>query len=286
MSGMSGMTGLRGTWGGRVRASRHGLPSALLLLGIVSGAGWAQESPPLQTDRPTQTEGAAIVPRGLFQLEVGVTHVFDRVAEASASRLTNVGSSVLRAGVLDPLELRLGWLGWQRTSTEGADPVTGLNDLSLGAKVRVARGRGVSPAVTVSGTVLVPVGDTAFRAGGVDPAVRVALSHDLGHGLGLGYNVAALWATTADDTGAESLQASLAYTLALTGQIAPRIALFGEGYGASGLTEGSGTWIALDAGVIVLVLPALQVDATGGVGLGEGAADWFLGVGVAVRAPR
>jgi len=260
---------------------------AALLVVPWADPAWAAQSapPPMVTDRPDQTESAQLVGRGLFQLEAGGTHVFEREGSAAANRLSNVGGALLRIGVLHPAELRLGFVGWQHASTDGAAAMSGLGDLSVGTKVRIARGEGLSPAVALIGGILIPVGDRDFRAGGVDPTVRLALAHELGGGFSLGYNAGAAWTTVADG-GNESTETSLLYTVALGRQLLPALGGFIEVFGVQGLAGDADSWMALDGGVTVPLRVNLQLDLSGGFGLSEGAADWFLSAGFAVRVPR
>jgi hypothetical protein len=295
MSGMSGMSGISGMGGlnrsarSTSRPSRPSRPPAFLpLLALLCAApAWAaQGAPPMITDRPDQTESAQLVPRGLFQLEAGGLHAFDRDGADPALRHSNVGGALLRIGVADPVELRLGFAGWERASVEGGSAASGFGDLAVGTKVRMANGAGLSPAIAVIGGILIPVGDRDFRAAGVDPSVRVSVAHELGGGFGLGYNAGASWTTVTDVAGDESVETALLYTVALGRELLPRLAGFVEVFGVHGLAGGAGSWLALDGGVTVPIRVNLQLDLSGGVGLSEGAADWFVSAGVAVRVPR
>jgi hypothetical protein len=261
--------------------------AALLVISWANPVWAAQAAPPpMVTDRPDQTESAQLVGRGLFQLEVGGTHVVEGDGSAAALRLSNVGGALLRIGVFDPAELRLGFVGWQHASTEGGTAASGFGDLAVGTKVRIAHGEGLSPAIALIGGVLIPVGDSDFRAGGVDPSVRLALAHELGGGVSLGYNVGGVWTTVTDGAGDESLETSVLYTVAVGRQFLPELAGFVEAFGVHGLADGAGSWLALDGGITVPVRVNLQFDLSGGVGLSEGASDWFLSAGFAVRVPR
>lgn len=279
MSGMSGMCGMRGM------PSRLSRWFSLLAL-LWSPPSWAQDAPPMVTDRPDQTESSEVVPRGFFQLELGGQHASHREGTNPAMRLSNVGGALLRIGVLEPVELRVGFAGWHHASTEGGNTLSGLGDLEVGTKVQIANGSGLSPVIAVMGGLLVPVGDRDFRAGGVDPSVRVSVAHDLGGGWGVGYNAGAFWTTVAGTAGDESLETSLLYTVALGRQILPKLAAFVEAFGEHGLADGAGSWVALDGGITVPLQVNLQLDLSGGVGLSDAASDWFVSAGVAVRVPR
>ncbi|HET7040158.1 MAG TPA: transporter, partial [Gemmatimonadales bacterium] len=158
--------------------SRTGAPpaGALVVLLALAGVGdlsaWQNSGPPLVTDRPDQTESAVVVPRGWAQLEVGNAH-----ASGGGSKLFNLGAALLRLGIARPVELRLGFAGWQRAEPDGAPAVDGVGDLDLGAKLVLREGSGLSPAVAVMGSLTLPTGHEAFRASGPDPTIRASLSH-------------------------------------------------------------------------------------------------------------
>jgi hypothetical protein len=243
----------------------------------------AQNAPPLVTDRPDQTESPVVVPRGMVQLEAGTLH---EVAGSGEGRVTSVASLLARAGLYGPIELRLGFLGWQRATGGDADARTGFGDLSVGVKVALLEGRGLKPGAAVLASALVPVGDEEFRAGGADPDVRVALAHELGGAFSLGYNVGAAWITTPDDTGTEATHFEGLYTLTLGRGFGPRIGAFVEAFGHVAPSDGNPSGHALDGGVTFGVKSNVQLDATVGVGLDGVSPAWFVGLGVSARIPR
>ena len=267
-------------------SGRGSLPLVVLAVSGVAPALSAQAPPPMVTDRPDQTESAQLVGGGFFQLEVGASHVFEREGSTAATRFQNVGGALLRIGVFEPAELRLGFAGWQRSSTDGGTPASGFGDLTVGTKVRLARGEGLSPAIALLGGVLIPIGDEDFRAGGVDPTVRVALAHDLGGGFGLGYNAGAVWIAATDANGDETTETGLIYSIAFGRELLPKLAAFIEAFGVQGVAGDAGSWVALDGGVTVPLRVNFQLDVSGGVGLSAGAANWFVSAGFAVRVPR
>ncbi|MDH3496350.1 MAG: transporter [Gemmatimonadota bacterium] len=254
---------------------------------VAAAAAHAQPAPPpIATDRPDQTESAFLVPRGFVQLEFGGLHAADDAGAGSTLRALNVGNALLRMGVLERVELRLGFVGWQRVSGDGLSAFNGFGDLAAGAKLRLVRGGGAVPTIALLGMVTLPVGDAAFRADGVDPFVKAAFAQDLGNGFGLGYNVGAIWTTETDGSGDERLRTDLAYSVAIGRGLTDRLAAFVEGYGVVGVSAGRASWRALDGGFVFALRPNVQLDLSGGVGLNEAATDWFLSGGVSVRVPR
>ena len=259
----------------------HGIV-ALGLLG--PGAAAAQDAPPMVTDRPDQTESAVAVLPGYVQVEAGGLHEVG--SGGGPDRVTGVGSVLGRIGVIRPVELRVGFLGWRRVSEAGTGSTSGFGDLTAGLKVGLHEGSGLVPSAAVIATLYVPVGDSEFRAGGVDPEIRAALAHDLGGQFSLGYNLGAAWVTETDAAGTERTRASGLYTLALGRTIADRVGAFVEGFGRIPFHDAGTAWHALDGGLTFAVMPNVQLDMSVGVGLDRDATDWFLGLGISGRLPR
>jgi hypothetical protein len=244
----------------------------------------AQQQPPLVTDRPDQTESPVVVRPGYVQLEAGALHEVG--ADSAAGRLTEVGSVLARIGLAGAVELRLGFLGWQRAAAPGAEPARGFSDLSVGFKVALREGEGLSPSAAVIGTMLVPVGQEALRAEGVDPEVRLAIAHDLGGAFSLGYNLGAAWATTVDGAGTASTHVAGLYTLVLARSFGGRVGAFVEAFGTVTPSDEHPSSHGLNGGITFGVRPNLQLDASVGMGLDRAGPEWFAGLGIAVRLPR
>lgn len=260
---------------------------ALLLAGTAAMLA-AQDPPPLVTDRPDQTESAAIVPIGLFQVESGA--VFSRTGLTGLTGepdldVLDLGATLVRIGVHSRVEARLGFAGYQRVEQEGTPSESGVGDLNVGAKVQLAPGRGRVPQVAVIGTVILPTAEEGFGADEVSGEARLALAHELTDRLSLGWNVGAAFerATAGDVTRTET---EVLYTVALGIAATERIGLFAESFGAFGMSSGRPDRHLVDGGVTLAVLPNVQLDASGGIGLSDATEDWFVGGGVSVRVPR
>jgi len=250
---------------------------------LLAAPAAAQTAPPLVTDRPDQTESPIVVPRGMVQFEAGGLY---EVANAGAGRVTSIASLLARAGLFGRVELRLGFLGWQRATAAGADARAGFGDLSVGMKVALRDGNGFDPAAAVLASALVPVGDPDFRAAGVDPELRVALAHELGGEFSLGYNVGAAWVTTAGGAGTGSNHVEGLYTLTVGRSFGTRLGAFLEAFGNVAPSDAAPSSHGIDGGLTFGVRPNMQLDAAAGFGLDDAGPAWFLGVGVAVRIPR
>ena len=106
----------------------------LMLCGLLGSAVQAQSTrPEMITDRPDRTESSYVVPRGFWQFELGWGH-----GEASFGdedlMLDQVPETLVRFGLLDRLELRIGWNGIQ-SQKMGEDRMSGAGDTQLGVKI-------------------------------------------------------------------------------------------------------------------------------------------------------
>ncbi len=170
---------------------------AACLTTTAPGLGQATDEPELVTDRPDQTESTAIVPAGRVQIELGANRAADEIgddADEVEIDAWNLAGTLVRVGLGDRFELRLGWEGWlDEEVTTGADRESeeGPGDAVVGAKVKLREGEGTSPAIALLVHSSVPVGDDAFSTDRFDPSFRLSVSHDLPGDIGLGYNVGA-----------------------------------------------------------------------------------------------
>lgn len=263
-------------------------PFLLLALLLLAGNAVAEPSDELVTDRPDQTESASVVPRGSVQLEVG--GVFTRDSEADLDVETfEAPSSLLRFGLADRAEMRVGWSGFVEERFDGpgaGETLDGVGDMDLGAKFLLVQGGERRPQVALLVTSTVPVGDDDTTSDAWDPSFRFNFDHDLSENLGLGVNLGAEWQTVRSDAGVEDTATRFVYTAALGRALDEARGVFVEIFGSESIDgPDSGAEVSLDGGLTWLLRPNLQLDVAAGVGLTDAADDWFVGAGVSVRWP-
>lgn len=250
-----------------------------------------QES--IVTDRPDQTESAATVAPGLIQVEAGLSLSHD-ADSTRQRRLLAVPSTLVRLGLLDRLEARLGFAGWQRVEQRvGSSAVTeqGIADFDVGFKLRLTQERGGRPQLAVIATTTLPTGQTGFSSERFDPTLLLAASNTLGERVSVGYNVGVEWSTMEVGTMAgerpvlETAMHALA-TVAFGLALAKRVGVFAEAFGEVDFHDGGSNSVTLDGGVTVLIRANLQLDLSAGLGLNDAADEWFFGSGIAIRLPR
>lgn len=271
----------RKTWGYAVLGGMLGL--------LGPGRVQAVQDPgPLITDRPDQTESAAVVPRGLVQIEGGWGYARDVEAGVEVQAHT-LPQMLLRIGIVQGLEGRVGFAGWTRTEVEtvsGASTASGVGDIDLGFKYRLAHARGARPDIAFIGTVTLPTGEADFGSERADPSFRLAFANELGERVGLGYNVGAAWTSVPGASGGTETNVDAVYTVAFGFSLTDQVGAFAESFGTFALSDGSSSAHSLDGGLTLLVSDNLQLDLSGGVGLNDAAADWFVGAGISARLPK
>jgi len=233
----------------------------------------------LITDRPDQTESSAIVPRGYFQIETGVTYS----DEGSESRSLEYPGTLLRIGLSQRVELRLGIQGF--ISEFEGNNTTGFGDSDIGTKIYLMEESGWRPEMALLASLSMPTGKDGISTERMDPSFRFAFSHTLNDRVSLGYNLGAAWETEPTSSGRSTLS-WLQYTVTAGFGLSERFGAFVELFGDTPLSADGDTELSFDGGLTFLLRPNVQLDAALGFGLTDDAPDWFLTTGISVRFPR
>ncbi|GIW52219.1 MAG: hypothetical protein KatS3mg081_1574 [Gemmatimonadales bacterium] len=238
------------------------------------------------TDRPDQTESTGIVPVAFVQLEAGWSWAHELDGGARVSTHT-VPGLLVRVGILERLEVRVGFSGFQSVHTEGQSPGTsGLGDMELGFKYRLWDGHAAIPEMAVVGHLSIPTGAEGLSSERADPSLVLAFSNAISQRISLGYNLGSGWTTVDDGSGRRTALVDVIYTVALGISLNRALGIFVESFGIFGVEEGSADSHSLDGGFTYRFSDNFQLDASAGVGLNRAASDWFVGAGMAVRLPR
>ena len=254
----------------------------LILFLILSWSGYAQDTEPLDaliTDRPDATESPNAVPKGFLQVETGA--FYESFEDNSIKYETyTYNTTLVRYGLLDNLELRLGWdfvEGITTISGRKLDDVTsGFNPLLLGFKTGIAKESGCFPEIGFLGHLYLPFSaseDYKPETTGVD--FRFSFAHTLSENSSLSYNLGAAW-------GDDSSEAAYVYTLAFGQGITEKLGAYAELYGD--MPEQSKANHFWDAGLTYLISNNVQIDATIGTSITKGQ-DILLSAGMSFRLP-
>lgn len=256
-----------------------------LLLGFLftTAFSFAQETDkvePLVTDRPDATEASSTVGKGVLQFETGGLYESFEANNIKSEDYT-FNTMLIRYGILDNLELRLGWDFVEGVTTVNGNKLnnvmSGLSPLLLGMKIDIAEENGAMPEIALIGHVF-PIfsasADYRPEYTGVD--FRLSLSHTLSEKSSLGYNIGAQW-------GDDSAEAAAIYTMAYGYSITDKFGMYAELYGD--FPEDSSANHYWDAGFTYLVCNDLQLDAYFGTSITEGQ-DLLFGLGFSYRVRK
>lgn len=228
----------------------------------------------METDRPDFTEGTATIEPGRFQLEFGytLTHNNDDFTDHA------LGESLLRIGLADRLELRLGWDGYGITRYDHNDDESGIRDTSLGFKYAILRDHPETPDISLIASLTFPTGARNQRADGIEGDLALALAMDLPRNLSLGMNVGAAYTSEDDDHDFEAF-----FSTALGFDIAEKLGGYIEYFGIMPEFSWHDDTHYLNTGLTYALTPDLQLDARIGMGLNTDADDVFFGIGFSFR---
>ena len=244
---------------------------------------------PLITDRPDFTESTDAIPAGHFQLEAGYTFTYDR-EHKDRVRDHTAPEFLLRIGVIDDVELRLGWQGYSWTENQfvtrtrvgrrvtGEDWTDGAHDLSIGFKLKLLEQDGLVPHFGILASMNIPVGSDVVSPGDVEPGAILLWAYDLTDEVALAGNVGF---ASLNDAGERFFQTSASISLAVA--LTERLGGYVEYYGLYPNAEDSDAAHTLNCGLTFLINNNFQIDWRIGGGLNEEADDFFTGVGFAWR---
>lgn len=230
-------------------------------------------------DRPDLTDSPETVPRGLAQLETGVTFLRDAAGDRPVRRLTAGG--LLRLGVAETLEVRVGGDLFVRERGDGTG-TSGMGDTTLGAKWHVVDDQGWRPAVALLPSVKLPTASRGkgLGSGRVDFGGILALGKDLPADWHVDLNFGLTAVSLSEEPGGLFLQkvATGSFSWALTDRVAPYWEIF---YVSRDSPTGRHS-VGTDFGVVVTVHPRVAIDVAGGFRLAGASPDWVVSGGLTV----
>jgi hypothetical protein len=253
----------------------------LFLIVVLTIAVKAQnETPELITDRPDQTESSVVVPFKSLQIETGFI-LENKEKNWFKQQTVAYNTTLLRYGLLKNFELRLDmeYLG-EKVKDKNSDTtntISGLSPLYTGFKIKIADEDGWKPEIAFLGGLILPfTANKNFKPAYSAADIRFSFSHTLSDRFSLGYNLGAEW------DGNTAIPAYF-YSVSLAASITNKMGVFVESYGL--IPEDGTAEHLLDAGLTFLVLPNLQLDASGGIGL-QNSIDNFISFGLTYRLPN
>ncbi len=202
------------------------------------------------------------------------------------SREDNIlfGDTLVRVGVSDTIEARIGWTPFghdRKRDSTGVDTVNGVGDVSLGMKANLLNPDGSGVSVSVLPFVTLPVGRSSIGAGDWGAGFLVPLTYELSDTVSLDLTPEIDAAVDQDGNGrhlAYSSTAGLAFKVAkdftLTGEVQALRANDPDQHATQALAALSLAWMANDD---------LQFDILGAAGLNDDTPDTRVYAGISRR---
>jgi hypothetical protein len=241
----------------------------LFAFGVLTNFVYAQNSEPIQADRPDQTETPAIVPKGMFQVETGFT--FQK--EDATSNTLSLPSTLWKYGVNENFELRV--ITEFISEKNDSQNLNGVLPIYIGFKVKIMEEKGWMPKTSFIGHIGLPnVASTKYKTDYIAPEFRFVMQHTLSEKFSLSYNLGAEW----DGVSPES---TLLYTLTTGYAISKKMGSYIELFGFA--PEKDSASHSFDGGITYLINRNLMLDLSSGIGLTNNAPDYYIAFGFSFR---
>jgi len=240
------------------------------------------EETPICTDRPTKANAICTVPVGKWQLESSAASWSRTATDGVETKVTTVGSSVLKFGLSDRSDLQVGMTPFVRVETEAAGAKSrhsGFGDLTVRYKHRLTAD---SAPVQVAAIpfVKLPTADGDIGNGNVEGGLALPISMASGPvTVVLGPELDML-----ADADGDGHHPALVNLVNVAGPIAPGLTLVGELWTMTNFDPADRvTQASADAALAWLVNNRLQLDIGANYGLTRNTADVELYAGASIR---
>ena len=230
---------------------------------------FGQSLPPIQLDRPDQTECPFITPKKYIQIENGFTfETFDQ-----SQKSYNYPSTLWKYGVNEKFELRLiTELVSEKTNT---NTNSGILPITIGFKTSLFEENGFIPKTSFIGHITTSnIGSKEFQTKYIAPSFRFTMQHTLTNKISLAYNLGAEW-------NGENAEHSYIYTITTGFSLVDKIGCYGELYGF--IPSDKQADHRFDCGFTYLVNNDFMVDISGGFGLTENSPKNYISLGLSYR---
>lgn len=218
------------------------------------------------------------VTQGRVQIEAGYVFTYDRPAEVDVYEHA-VGDVLLRVGLCQRLELRVGWPGWIATSIPGEGSSSQTLDPNVGFMLDLWPQRGWRPQTAVLAAVPITLQGDPFALDSLQPLGQLLYLWQLGDRWSVGGTTGLALFDVEGDRFVELQQTASADCL-----LTPRLSSFGEwSMLADHGSSDPGSEHMLGGGFSLLISERVQATWRAAVGLNARAPDFLTGIRVAVR---
>jgi hypothetical protein len=229
----------------------------------------AQELPPIQLDRPDQTECPFITPKKFIQIENGFN------IENVNSNQTNYSypTSLWKYGINEKFELRL--ITEIVSSKIDSLTISGFTPIAIGFKTALIEEKGFIPKTSFIGHITTSsIGSSKFHTKYITPSFRFTMQHTLSDKIVLAYNLGAEW-------NGESAEQTYIYTMTTGVALTKKLGFYFELYGY--LPYDNSIDNRADGGFTYLLNNDLIIDISGGIGLSDISPINYCSLGLSYR---
>lgn len=225
----------------------------------------------IETDRPTESQNASLVSKGVFQAEIGLRKDQEKGHDYSIQH----PNAVIRFGLFDGLELRLeAAVETQRFYSKNSFNY-GMKPVEVGIKGRVFQTKDTSFIASLYGLAGLPrIASGDHQHQGTYYRIRLLLQNELSEKVKLIYNVGQDWDN-------EERQQNWIYAVAPQFQISDKWDLFLESFGY--FQKSSKPEHYIDGGLAYYITNNMELDIDVGKGLGSKSADYFMTAGISFK---
>ena len=189
-----------------------------------------------------------------------------------------LGSTKIRYGLLDKLELRL-----TNSGVLIDDSVAGFDNLGLGFKVPlIEEEHGIIPVINLVTDFQIPIGREELRNSGFGHSYLLAISHSITDRLAALVDIGLGFTPTEGNFG-DATTVDVPYVFNLSYAVNDKLGLFTDFYGQWGLSSLSSSPLSQDFGFAYAITDNFIFDLSLNWGLNEPAPDFGVDFGVAVR---
>jgi hypothetical protein len=241
----------------------------LLFFVFINFICFSQETEPIQADRPDQTETPSLVPKGMFQAEIGFTFQKNN----SSSKTYSLPTSLWKYGVNENFELRL--ITEFVSENINDETISGINPILIGCKIKVSEEKGICPKTSFIGHILIPnAASSDFKSDYYAPEFRFVMQHTLSEKVSFSYNLGAEW-------DGFSPQPTFIYTIASGYSITDRLGSYIEIFGFAPQKDVANH--SFDGGFTYLINNNFMLDLSSGFGLTKNAPEHYVAIGFSFR---
>lgn len=164
---------------------------SLITVLFVLTTGYAQEElPTVVPERPGYTWGAEVTPHHKIIWDQGIGYESTPEGENTMT----LSSTVLRYGLFENMELRVGSDFIMYNKGEAIAPFTGVNPLTIGTKIKLYEGSGILPAVGLLAEVQSPhIGSKDLLPSYLAPSMYLIFENSITDWLSVCYNAGEQW---------------------------------------------------------------------------------------------